>query len=80
MPSWPTRMRTSGSVVRARSTRSVGACTSASPLMTVVPSWLAQAQASVRRLRASSRAVTVTLMRSRSPTRTGARNLSVCPR
>ena len=69
-----------GSVARARSMRSVGATTSASPVMTVMPSWLTHSQASVRRFRASSRALTVTLMRRWSPTRTGARNLSVCPR
>ena len=80
MPSWPTVMRTSGRVVRGRSMCSVGATTSASPLMTAVPSWFTQLQASVRCFLASLRALTVTLMRRRSPTRTGARNLSVCPR
>ena len=80
MPSLPMVMETLGNVVRARSMRSVGATTWASPVMTRVPSWLTHSQAIVRRFLCSSRALTVTLMRSWSPMRTGARNFSVCPR
>ena len=72
-------MRTCGSVPRGRSMRSVGAITVASPEITVWPSWLTQRQSSITRCFASSRAVTVTVIVSVSPTRTGAWNFSVWP-
>jgi hypothetical protein len=73
-------MRTCGSAPRGRSKRWVGALTVASPEMTVWPSWLTQLHARMTECLVSSRAITVTVIVSVSPTRTGARNLSVCPR
>jgi hypothetical protein len=52
--------------------RSVGAITVASPVITVLPSWLVQLQSRTRRCLASSRSATTTLIVSVSPTRTGA--------
>ena len=80
MPSLPVVMRTSGSVVRGRSILSVGAMTSASPAMATVPLSFVQVHASLIRFLSSSLLTTVTRMVSVSPTRTGARNCSVCPR
>src|SRR5471030_2338858 len=72
--------RSSGRVLRGRTMDSVGAITSASPSMTVLPFWLTQSQASLSRLVAASRVLTVTRTVSVSPTRTGSRKRSVWPR